>query len=176
MQRINKMGGVSMLSNTTASSAFTAPTLVTSLSDDDSINNETISQVIPSRLVTEQPSSFRLIFRTSSTPCRFPHRQQHFHHPSSSLRQPITIHIHRYRSRQSIRRTNSNLCTIITVDQVFTSGSSDVLNLFSRMSKGSSMGGMGYSQMPIWSPGPYPQPSPNGKAISCRAQKSHLLV
>jgi hypothetical protein len=50
LQRINKMGGVSMLQNSSQSSAFTN-TLPPHLSDDDSINNEYIQTMVQPRSV-----------------------------------------------------------------------------------------------------------------------------
>jgi hypothetical protein len=55
LQLINKMGGVSMLANKSQTSAFAAPLPphLPSLSDDDSINNELIQNIVPTRSVSK---------------------------------------------------------------------------------------------------------------------------
>lgn len=147
LQRINKMGGVSMLPNQNQSSAFATPLPphLTSLSDDDSINNEFIQNVVPTRSVKSTfffasvfyKSFFLLKTPTPAPPVQFvPPVYHHHHHPPP---QPLIQQPNLYSPQQTLHDYNSR--------------------------PGSSMGGMGYPQVSMWPPSQYAQSTPNGKHI-----------
>ncbi|CAF3617892.1 unnamed protein product [Rotaria sordida] len=101
LQRINKMGGVSMLPNSNQTSAFVTPLPphLPLLSDDDSINNELIQNPVPIRPIpttTAQPLPVQFVPPT--------HHHQHHH---QSLSQPLIQQPTLYSTQQPLHDYNS---------------------------------------------------------------------
>ncbi|CAF2503528.1 unnamed protein product [Rotaria sp. Silwood2] len=103
LQRINKMGGVSMLPNANQTSAFATPLppQLPSLSDDDSINNELIQNVVSTRPVptaTALPPPVQFV-----PPTYHPHPHIHQSPPQPLIQQPTLYSaqqpLHDYNSR-----------------------------------------------------------------------------
>ncbi|CAF3639544.1 unnamed protein product [Adineta steineri] len=131
LQRINRMGGVSMLpnQNQNQTSAFAAPMPpnLTSFSDDDSINNEFIQNVVvPPRSITTPVPPVQFV-----QPAYHPH-----HHPQA---QHLLQQSNMYTPQQPLHDYNNRPAS----------------------SMGVMPGMGGYQQLSMWPPSQYPQTSPN---------------
>ncbi|CAF0874127.1 unnamed protein product [Rotaria sp. Silwood1] len=101
LQRINKMGGVSMLPNANQTSAFVTPlpSQLPLLNDDDSINNELIQNAAPARAIstTALPPPVQFV-----PPTYHPHPHHH-----QSLSQPLIQQPTLYSAQQPLHDYNS---------------------------------------------------------------------
>ncbi|CAF1612854.1 unnamed protein product [Rotaria magnacalcarata] len=120
LQRINRMGGVSMLPNSNQTSAFTNPHQhqLPTLGDDDSINNEFIQNAVSSRSIPTATIPPPVQF----VPPMYQHQHHHQHQQTAShplIQQPVL-----YPVQQPLHDYNSR--------------------------PGSSMSGMAYQQVAMW--------------------------